>query len=97
MVTDVRKLLQQELQRRCRDNPQYSMRAMAGFLGVSYSYLSKVLRGRSMVSDPMLEEIGRRLELKPEVLQALKAALEKRRQVRRRKLRSQFRDKFKWL
>lgn len=45
-----RALLDQELGRRIRNNPNYSMRAFAGSLGISHSLLSLVLSGKKPVS-----------------------------------------------
>ena len=42
--------LRNELERRCKANPAYSLRAFAKFLGVDPSFLSKVLSGKREVT-----------------------------------------------
>ncbi|NUM87955.1 MAG: TIGR02147 family protein [Bdellovibrionales bacterium] len=57
--------LQAELVRRCKANPQYSIRAFARFLGVESSRLSKILRGERPVGAKLLAQFSQRLGLSP--------------------------------
>jgi transcriptional regulator with XRE-family HTH domain len=63
LVSDFRLLLQQEFSRRCRANPQYSLRAFAKFLGVDGSRLSKILRGERPVRGALLVKFAEKLQL----------------------------------
>jgi transcriptional regulator with XRE-family HTH domain len=60
---DFRIQLQGELLRRCRDNPRYSLRAFARYLGVEPSFLSKILNGKRSVTLQTLERLCPRLGL----------------------------------
>lgn len=60
---DLRLFLQEELGRRCRQNPAYSLRSFARALGVESSRLSKILRGQRPVSARLAEQLGQRLGL----------------------------------
>lgn len=60
------KVLQEELLRRCKKNPKYSLRAFAKALGVDASLLSKILRGSRVPGRKVAETIVQRLDLKPE-------------------------------
>lgn len=70
-----RQLLQEELLRRCNDNPHYSLRAFARDLDCDHASLSQLLRGRRRLTGRMLQTLGARLGLDPESLAAY-AALE---------------------
>jgi uncharacterized protein (TIGR02147 family) len=63
---DFRLWLQQELLRRCRANPKYSLRAFASFLKVEPSELSKILNGKRSISSRKFEQFCERLSLDPE-------------------------------
>jgi transcriptional regulator with XRE-family HTH domain len=82
---DVKLFLKRELKRRRKQNPNYSMRAFSSFFGVTHSYISKVLKGRRIISDSMLEKIGKRLGLDSKLMEQLKRALIESRQHRRKK------------
>jgi uncharacterized protein (TIGR02147 family) len=58
-----RQFLQGELGRRCRDNPQYSMRAFARFLRTDHATLSQVLRGKRRATATTIRRLGARLDL----------------------------------
>jgi transcriptional regulator with XRE-family HTH domain len=85
VTLEIRSLLRSELRTRRQRNPSYSMRAFAGFLGISYSFLAKILRGDRFVSKPMLEKMGKRLNVKETKLETFKNDLIKRRRDRRQK------------
>jgi uncharacterized protein (TIGR02147 family) len=55
--------LQNELIRRCRDNPNYSLRAFARGLGIDQSLLSKILRGKKSISQKMIFDLSRSLRI----------------------------------
>jgi transcriptional regulator with XRE-family HTH domain len=62
---DFRSLLQQELLRRCKANPGYSLRAFASFLKVESSALSKILTGKRRVGQRTFQKLADRLGLDP--------------------------------
>lgn len=66
-----RGLLQEELLRRCRDNPGYSLRSFATTLQVSPSSLSRMLRGEREISTEMKSRLGKRLGIPPHRLEEL--------------------------
>lgn len=53
--------LQGELARRCAENPQYSLRAFAKFLGIDHSTLSQMLRGKRPFTEKSIRKFGVRL------------------------------------
>ena len=65
--TDLRLLLCDELARRCRTNPRYSMRAFARSLKLSHSLLSMILSHKRALSKSAARKIVAALELNPEL------------------------------
>jgi len=63
---DFRLLLQEELLKRCQKNPQYSLRSFAKSLGIAAPTLSKILNGKSPITDKMLMRIASSLCLSSE-------------------------------
>jgi transcriptional regulator with XRE-family HTH domain len=63
-----RRVLQEELARRCARNPRYSLRAFARYLGLDHSTLSQLLRGRRRFTSRTIERIGKRLSLTPDMI-----------------------------
>jgi len=61
---EFRQHLQEELLRRCRVNPKYSLRAFARLLDVSPTYLSLILNGKRPIPAKLRAEITERLGLK---------------------------------
>ena len=64
-TTDFKGFLQHELVRRCKSNPQYSLRAFARALGADSSYISKLLNGKRSVSKKVIQRLGPKLGLTP--------------------------------
>ncbi len=62
---DFRLFLQNELVRRCKGNPRYSLRAFSRALGVEPSAMSKLLSGKRGISRPMFQRLVKRLALAP--------------------------------
>lgn len=60
---DFRVFLQSELIRRCKTNPQYSLRAFARTLNIEPSFLSKILKGKRSVTESILLHCADRLQL----------------------------------
>jgi transcriptional regulator with XRE-family HTH domain len=88
MTEEIRTLLKKELSKRKDKNPRYSLRAFSSHLGVSNSYLSKVLRGESSLSSEMLERFAKQLNLSKESLKELQFSLNSNRLKKKlRKLR----------
>jgi len=60
---NLRELLSDELDRRSKANPQYSMRSFAMHLGISPSYLLRLLRGNHRISKRTLLKLIERLPI----------------------------------
>lgn len=72
-----RSYLQDELIRRCKKNPGYSVRSYARALTISPSSLSRMLRGERKISDAMKLKLGARLGIPSKVLESLENNFEK--------------------
>jgi transcriptional regulator with XRE-family HTH domain len=66
-----RQLLQEELLKRCRKRPGYSLRAFARYLSISPSTLSRLLRGQRPLSERAKLRLGKRLGYAPAQVLAL--------------------------
>lgn len=55
---DFRSLLQEELLKRCRTNPQYSARSFAKALGIGHSALIEMLNNKRTITNKSIEKIG---------------------------------------
>ena len=62
---EFRLFLQEELIRRCKTNPSYSLRAFARTLGVEPSYLSKLLGQKRRVTAKTFQRLTDKLNLSP--------------------------------
>lgn len=62
---DFRRRLREDLVKRCRTNPQYSMRSYARALRVQSSFLSKILNGKRAVTLRTVERFASALGLEP--------------------------------
>jgi uncharacterized protein (TIGR02147 family) len=58
-----RTYLKEELSLRCRNNPNYSLRAFASSIDCDPSYLSKVLSGKKNVQKRFIKRVGESLGL----------------------------------
>lgn len=79
MKFDTAQILQNELSRRCRSNPRYSLRALARTLGVSPANLSLILSRKRPASMRTVERMLSRLDLGPrerEVISGIPLAIE---------------------
>ena len=65
IADEFRRQLQNELVRRCRGNPHYSLRAFARFLDLDHSSLSQYLRGRRRLSIAIQRRLAERIGLPP--------------------------------
>jgi transcriptional regulator with XRE-family HTH domain len=63
-----REMLSTEFEQRRRNNPRYSLRAFARYLGTDHSTLSQILRNRRNLSPRMIRRFGGRLRLKPAII-----------------------------
>lgn len=63
---DLKIFLQQELLRRCRFNPSYSLRAMARAIGLNHSTLSQIIRGKRPLTEKSVIKICQGLGLSSE-------------------------------
>lgn len=79
-ITDFRVFLQQELVKRCNQNPRYSLRAFARMLEIEPSALSKILSGRRGVSKRKFKKFVEKLNLEPSLAEQMKP-VRKRRKV----------------
>lgn len=64
-IGDFRSFLQNELIRRIEENPRYSLRAFAAYLGLESAFLSKLLRGERAVTERTITRVGQKLGLSP--------------------------------
>jgi uncharacterized protein (TIGR02147 family) len=62
-ASDFRCLLQNELVRRTKENPSYSLRAFARMLGIQSGFLSKILLGQRRVTPTTVRRLGGKLGL----------------------------------
>ncbi len=74
-VTDFRLFLREELLRRCKQNPSYSLRAFARTLGLESSYLSKLVRGNRTITKKVVDRIGFKLGLDPDEIDRFKSKI----------------------
>jgi uncharacterized protein (TIGR02147 family) len=72
---EFRTFLQQELLRRCKSNPSYSLRAFAQALEIESSSLSKILHGRRRITPTMFDRFAKRLRLTPDQKQKFATSL----------------------
>jgi hypothetical protein len=72
--TDPVALAREALAERCRNNPQYSMRAFARATGISHTVLSLVLSGKRRFSKRAVRQLADFLELDPAQTERLEAA-----------------------
>lgn len=63
MSTSFRTFLRNELLRRTKKNPSYSLRAFAAALGMDASTLSKILNGKRPIGRKTIEQIGKKMGL----------------------------------
>lgn len=68
-------LLREELNQRRAKNPRYSLRAFAQTLGISPSFLSKVLAGKKSLSEETFMKLASRLDLAEESIENMRAGL----------------------
>jgi uncharacterized protein (TIGR02147 family) len=66
---DFRAYLRNELLKRCRQNPSYSARSFARFLGIESSWLSKILRGQRPTAPDLILKLGTRIGLTPKEIE----------------------------
>ena len=69
MVSDFRLYLQEELIRRSKMNPRYSLRAFSKSLGVEPSFLSKILHGKRSITEDTLLRFSMKLGLSPKEME----------------------------
>lgn len=79
----IRTYLQDELVRRCKTNPRYSLRSFAKHLQMNPSLLSKILRGQVGVSPKRFEKICERMSLGPVERARLASAEDRKRTFRK--------------
>jgi uncharacterized protein (TIGR02147 family) len=67
---DFRTHLQNELVKRCRRNPSYSLRAFAQSLEVHHAMLSLIIRNKRTLTPVMIERLGKKLNLSPQTVRS---------------------------
>jgi transcriptional regulator with XRE-family HTH domain len=72
---EFRLFLQEELVRRCKKNPRFSLRAFARTLDVEASALSKILNGKRSLTPRMLHRLSAQLGLGPDEVRRYEASL----------------------
>src|SRR4051812_14823439 len=68
-------LLKTELSTRCKVNPRYSLRAFSAHLGVTSSFLSKLLNGKRPLTEKTLLKMAEKLALSPQQTQEFRKSL----------------------
>lgn len=63
MATSFRTFLREELLKRTKKNPSYSLRAFAASLGMDASTFSKILKGKRPIGKKTIEQIGKKMGL----------------------------------
>lgn len=71
-TADFRSFLQEELLRRCRKNPGYSLRSFARVLKIDASSLSQMIRGKRKLSISTIERLSQNLNLEPHQISQFK-------------------------
>lgn len=71
---DFKTYLQEELILRCKKNPAYSLRSFAKSLGLSPSFLSKILNGQRRITDQVFQKITTQLNLEPQLIASFQGA-----------------------
>jgi uncharacterized protein (TIGR02147 family) len=69
---DFKSLLQEELLKRCRKNPSYSLRSFAKYLGIGHSALTEMLNGKRSITKKSMEKLGLVLGLSMNELEGYK-------------------------
>lgn len=69
---NVSDLLKQELARRCQKNARYSLRAFANSLGLSSSFVSKLINGQRPLTAKVLDQLSGKIEIPPEQVLAFR-------------------------
>lgn len=69
-----RKRLEEELRARSANNPRYSLRAFAAFLGTDHSTLSQILKGKRRAPAAQIRQWSKKLGFDPEEAAAYIAA-----------------------
>jgi transcriptional regulator with XRE-family HTH domain len=77
--SDAGRLLREELARRASRNPKYSLRAFAKTLGLSSSFVSKLMNGQRPLTQKTLEKISPHLSLSPVQVSNLMASMGEKR------------------
>lgn len=85
---EFRLFLQEELVRRCKRNPRFSLRAFARTLDVEASALSKILNGKRSLTPKMLHRMCTQLGIAPDEVNRYEQTLSTARTTRRRPLRN---------
>lgn len=70
--SDFKTYLQEELVLRCNRNPSYSLRSFARAIGVSPSFLSKILNGQRRITDEIFHRITTNLNLDSQVVSSFR-------------------------
>jgi len=71
--SDFKTYLQEELVLRCNRNPAYSLRSFAKAIGLSPSFLSKILNGQRRITDEVFQKITTNLNLEPSVFETFRS------------------------
>lgn len=64
-----REFLRTELTKRAKNNPNYSLRSFARYLGISASGLSSVMSGKAPVSSRIIQKVSKKLNVPPKAAQ----------------------------
>ncbi|KYG61408.1 hypothetical protein AZI86_16985 [Bdellovibrio bacteriovorus] len=73
-MTSFRTFLRDELLKRTKKNPSYSLRAFAASLGMDASTFSKILKGKRPIGKKTIEQIGKKMGLSDQDISAYQRA-----------------------
>lgn len=69
---DFKRFLERELNKRCKRNPNYSLRSFAKSLDMDPSLLSKLISGKRKLTNYQIEKLGKTLGLKLKEIESFK-------------------------
>ncbi|MEA9358140.1 TIGR02147 family protein [Bacteriovorax sp. PP10] len=75
-MKDIVEIINQELSNKLENNPKYSLRAYANYLGISPASLSRILSGQTKVTPKIFKVIGDKLNLGPSQMTQMLSSLQ---------------------
>lgn len=82
-TSNFREFLRDELVRRCKKNPSYSLRSFASSLGMNHALVSMIIRGKRSLTPATITKIGSALGLSPTELNRFLENSSKKNQIKK--------------